>query len=411
MANLFVHFNSKVDFTAATLGTEYTNNSIVFIKDSQEIWTHGTFYAIPDSYKNKITNLETAVSALQAAQASTFSIKKVSDGTNTFAAASNKETVTFKGGSNTSVTVDATTGQVTIGSTLTANSYYPNASGEALAQRVTNLEDNTISGENAITATSDADGNTALALKLDNNSTTVTLSQSATGLKAEVKNIDAFTAVQGVADNDKVLTLTNKKIGSTLNLAYDSSAKTIKLTGVGGTVIGTVDCTEFLVDGMLDDATFNETTHKLTLTFNTASGKEAIDVDLSKLVDTYDGSNLKLKSIAIPSTDAVEPAANDSVDSAVANLIKKDRELNAAIEEVATDLSTLDSNSLKSIEKGTDGQFVTTTVTAKANNKQTVSVAVKTDVAIANATNTSNGLATANAVKEYVASELAWVEY
>ncbi len=410
MAKLFVHFNTKAAFTAATLGTEYTNNSIVFIKDTQEIWTHDTYYAIPDSYKSKITDLESAVAALQAAQASSFSVKKVSDGTNTFVTAANKETLTLKGGANTSVSVDATTGQVTIGSTLTANSYYPNASGTALETRVTNLEDNTITGEGAVEATADDNGNTTVKLKLDNTGT-VTLSQSAAGLKAEVNDIDALTAVQGVAANDKVLTLTNKKIGATLNLAYNSTTKKINLTGVEGADLGSIDCTDFLVDGMLDDAAFNETTHKLTLTFNTASGKEAIDVDLSKLVDTYDGSNLKLKSISIPITDAEEPAANDTVDSAIANLIKRDRELKAEIDQINSDISDVQLGGLVAIEKGTDGKFVTTTVTAKSSNKQSVSVAVKTDVAVTDATNINDGLATAYAVQQYVTDMLAWGEY
>lgn len=409
MAKLFVHFNTKEAFAAATLGTEYTNNSIVFIKDSQEIWTHGTYYAIPDSYKNKITSLETAVSALQEAQASSFAIKKVSDGTNTFIAAANKETLSLKGGANTSVSVDTTTGEVTIGSTLTANSYYPTASGEALASRVTDLEDNTISGEGAVEATTTS-GNTTVKLKLDN-SGTVTLSQGAAGLKAEVNDIESLTAVQGIAANDKILTLTDKKIGSTLTFDYDSATNKINLKGVAGTVIGSVDCTDFLVDGMLSDATFNETSHKLTLTFNTDSGKEAIEVDLSKLVDTYDGSNLKLKSIAIPTTDAEEPSANDSIDSAVANLIKRDRELKAEIDKINTDISDVQSGGLVGIDKGTDGKYVTTTVTAKVSNRQSVSVAVKTDVAIADATNTNDGLATAYAVKSYVDDMLSWGEY
>ena len=51
---MFVHVAKKSTFTSE-LQEQYTN-SIVFIKDSQEIYTHGTFYAIPDSYKGKITS-------------------------------------------------------------------------------------------------------------------------------------------------------------------------------------------------------------------------------------------------------------------------------------------------------------------------------------------------------------------
>jgi hypothetical protein len=58
----FVHIAKKETFTTALQNTHI--NNIVFIKDTQEIWTHGQYYAIPDSYKTKITNLETAVKAL-----------------------------------------------------------------------------------------------------------------------------------------------------------------------------------------------------------------------------------------------------------------------------------------------------------------------------------------------------------
>lgn len=56
---MFVHINKKASFTDE-LKSKYVN-SIVFIKDTQEIWTHNTFYAIPEGYKNKISELEQKV--------------------------------------------------------------------------------------------------------------------------------------------------------------------------------------------------------------------------------------------------------------------------------------------------------------------------------------------------------------
>lgn len=56
---MFVHINKKASFTDE-LKSKYVN-SIVFIKDTQEIWTHNTFYAIPEKYKNKISELEQKV--------------------------------------------------------------------------------------------------------------------------------------------------------------------------------------------------------------------------------------------------------------------------------------------------------------------------------------------------------------
>lgn len=131
---MFVHVAKKSTFTSE-LQEQYTN-SIVFIKDSQEIYTHGTFYAIPDSYKGKITSLESAVAALQAAKA----FSKVSDGTNVAESPSHDGTLKFNKGSNVNITVG--TDGVTISATDTK---YTQGSGIS-------IEGTTINHSNSVTA-------------------------------------------------------------------------------------------------------------------------------------------------------------------------------------------------------------------------------------------------------------------
>lgn len=93
--------------------------------------------------------------------------------------------------------------------------------------------------------------------------------------------------VTGVAEGDDILSLTGTSLSTTLDLSYDSENKKIQLTGIGGAEIASIDATAFIKDGMVSDVSFNPTTKKLTITFNTDSGQEAIDVDLTSLVDTY----------------------------------------------------------------------------------------------------------------------------
>lgn len=131
---MFVHVAKKSTFTSE-LQEQYTN-SIVFIKDSQEIYTHGTFYAIPDSYKGKITSLESAVTALQAAKA----FSKVSDGTNVAESPSHDGTLKFNKGSNVNITVG--TDGVTISATDTK---YTQGSGIS-------IEGTTINHSNSVAA-------------------------------------------------------------------------------------------------------------------------------------------------------------------------------------------------------------------------------------------------------------------
>lgn len=97
--------------------------------------------------------------------------------------------------------------------------------------------------------------------------------------------------VQSVKSGDKVLALTGTELSSTVGLTYDTAGKKINLTGIGGAIIASVDATAFIKDGMVDSVAFDPDTKTLTITFNTDAGKEAIDVDLASLVDTYTAGN------------------------------------------------------------------------------------------------------------------------
>ena len=320
---MFIHIAKKASFTSA-LQTKYTN-SIVFIKDTQEIWTHGTFYAIPDTYKDKIIDLQTAIRALQAIHPFTT----ISDGVNTAAATPTAKTIKFTGSGVTTVTVSQdgvtidtpadTLVEGTANGTIKFNGtdVAVKGLGDAAYQTKKSFDDAIAAAKkagddaqvaadaaqdtaDAKVASVTATANTAITvagtataptvgLKIANTQGNVTLSQTADGLKANT----SF-PVTGVKADDKVLSMTGTTVGSTLGLTYDSTHKAIKLTGIGGSEIASIDASEFIKDGMVDNVEFTEATKILTITFNTASGKEAIDVDLSALVDAYNGANLKL---------------------------------------------------------------------------------------------------------------------
>ena len=120
--------------------------------------------------------------------------------------------------------------------------------------------------------------------------------------------------VQGVADGDKLISLDGDKLKSTLTLAYvpatDSDHAVLRLQGINGAVISSIDATAFVKDGMLSGVKLegpkeNETGEKyLVLSFNTEAGKEDIRMDVSELLDYYvagdgielvDGNAFKVK--------------------------------------------------------------------------------------------------------------------
>lgn len=93
-----------------------------------------------------------------------------------------------------------------------------------------------------------------------------------------------------INSNDKVLTQSNDGLFADIKLDWDNK-QGLKLIGKNSIVITTIPASDFIKDGMLENATYDEETHKITLTFNTDAGKQPIELNLSDLVDTYEAGN------------------------------------------------------------------------------------------------------------------------
>ena len=108
------------------------------------------------------------------------------------------------------------------------------------------------------------------------------------GSKAITIEGDADKVVSLKINNDanSILSINENGLCSGLELKYEN--KHITLTGING-ALGDVDCTAFLKDGMIESAEVVdiEGVPNLIITFNTDSEKTAINIPLTKLVDTY----------------------------------------------------------------------------------------------------------------------------
>ena len=107
---------------------------------------------------------------------------------------------------------------------------------------------------------------------------------------SEVDPENNKTVSLSINSNDKVLTQSNDGLFANINLTWDKE-QGLKLIGKDSIEIATIPATDFIKDGMLDNATYDEETHKITLTFNTDAGKQPIELNLSDLVDTYEAGN------------------------------------------------------------------------------------------------------------------------
>lgn len=128
-------------------------------------------------------------------------------------------------------------------------------------------------------------------IKLDPTQGNVTLSLGADGLKAE-----DTTALRDVTGQNFI-----KKNGTDveghLNLTYNTETKKINLEGFNSSVIASIDATAFIKDGMINNVELvtNPESHSpgtyLVITFNTDAGKDAIYLDVTSLIDVYQGTN------------------------------------------------------------------------------------------------------------------------
>ena len=183
------------------------------------------------------------------------------------------------------------------------------------------------------------------------------------GLSANV-TIPAAT-VTGVAADDKVLSLTDKLVSATVGLDYGDATtealkdkKAIKLVGKEGVVISEIDASAFIKDGMIQSVTFDTKTKHVTITFNTEAGREAIDVDLSTLVDTYKaGTGL---SLAQDGTFSVNTATIATVEKAteLANSAETAAKTHANTLKETIDAYTVNGKTLSGSQIVLDGSMI-----------------------------------------------------
>lgn len=73
------------------------------------------------------------------------------------------------------------------------------------------------------------------------------------------------------------------KRNSFADAEYVAAEKMIYLSNGFGEVIDSIDCTDFVIDGMVESVTLNG--NILTIVFNTDAGKQNIDIDLTEFIN------------------------------------------------------------------------------------------------------------------------------
>ena len=182
-------------------------------------------------------------------------------------------------------------------------------SGEGVTSgEVQTMIDQSISGKADTSAVTEAIS-AAVSGKADTSAVTESISAAVSG-KADSSAVtqEISAAVSGKADS----------VSAVSSAEYVSSSTTINFKNVDGTVISSIDASDFIIDGMVDDVRIETISGVpyLVIDFNTASGKEDIQIPLS---DIFDPSNYYTKTEvdAAVSGKADTSAVTEAISAAV----------------------------------------------------------------------------------------------
>ena len=132
---------------------------------------------------------------------------------------------------------------------------------------------------------------------------------------------------------------TDLKRNTFANAEYVASEKMIYLSNGFGEVIDSIDCTDFVIDGMVENVSLSG--NILTITFNTDAGKQSIDIDLTEFIN--------------PQNYYTKAETDNIVDSAYTSAVTY---VNSEVLSARTDASAYTDAALVSAKTYTDNSIV-----------------------------------------------------
>lgn len=199
-----------------------------------------------------------------------------------------------------------------------------------------------------------------------NTITLVTATQQQAGfMSAEDKKAldDLINNKFTIKTSDSLLALNeNMELFSKISLSYEDNK--IKLFGQNEEAISEIDASDFIKDGMLNhvelvqDPEGEEAGTYLKLVFNTDAGKQPIFVNVTRLVNQYDGSKLVLTGYSALEGNATPITETDTVNEAIAKLAKLIEENEqiaaAALVDINNRISNAESATTQTLQQAKD---------------------------------------------------------
>ena len=140
---------------------------------------------------------------------------------------------------------------------------------------------------------------------------------------------------------------TDLKRNTFADAEYVAAEKMIYLSNGFGEVIDSIDCTDFVIDGMVENVTLNG--NILTIVFNTDAGKQNIDIDLAQFIN--------------PQNYYTKTETDNIVNSAYTSAVTY---VDSEILSARTDASAYTDNALVSAKTYTDNEVLSARTDASA---------------------------------------------
>ena len=164
-------------------------------------------------------------------------------------------------------------------------------------------------------------------------------------------------------------------------VAYDTNAKEVKFYhgGTGGTEVYSFDASPFLIDGMVDNVEIKDVTISgesvtcLVISFNTAAGKQDINIPISEI---FDASNYYTKAETDDEIDAKIAAASGVTTGQVQTMIDESisgkADSSAVTEEISAAVSgKADTSAVTTVSNALTAHTADTTIHVSSSDKST----------------------------------------
>lgn len=101
------------------------------------------------------------------------------------------------------------------------------------------------------------------------------------------KSVSEVAPIKGVQSSDKFLSVSDRLLSCDVRIVYNNDTNEIELRGKNGTIVTTIDASNFLIKSMLDSVTYNDVNDTITFVWNTSEGKQTDSVRITNILDPY----------------------------------------------------------------------------------------------------------------------------